>query len=259
MDTNDKASSQPIDEQATLEQSTSEATQEAPEQTVETSPDVKEEATQEEGAKEAPSEPSRRENLRIQQLLAKMNAQKRSAPSQPEQPKALNYREALEADDEVVKTLEQDRETYGQHQYTQGLSQAEKLAQSQMFHTRLELDAPKVAKDYPIFDNKSPEFNPVLTDSVNRMYLNFVGYDHNTGSVERTDVRYAEFVEAIFELGNEIGTKKAEASRKNIAKQAASTGLRPDGSKAKGLNLNKAPSDMTDEELEAVINGAIKK
>ena len=58
------------------------------------------------------------------------------------------------------------------------------------------------------------------------------------------------------ELGEVIGAKKAQTAAKNVAKQARTTGLRPDGSSAKRLDLNKAPDQMTDEELDAFLNKA---
>jgi hypothetical protein len=59
------------------------------------------------------------------------------------------------------------------------------------------------------------------------------------------------------ELGEKIGSRRSQATAKNVAKQATQTGLRPDGSQAKKLNLNKAPEDMTLEELYAV-TGSVK-
>jgi hypothetical protein len=55
------------------------------------------------------------------------------------------------------------------------------------------------------------------------------------------------------ELVEEIAGQKNAQSVKNIVKQAAATGLRPDGSSAKRLNLNQSEKTMTLEELYAAI------
>jgi hypothetical protein len=57
----------------------------------------------------------------------------------------------------------------------------------------------------------------------------------------------------MFELVDEVSSRKVQQSQKNIAKQASRTGLRPDGSSAKRLDLSKPPEAMTDEELDAMI------
>lgn len=207
---------------------------------------------------EEESQPSRRENLRIQQLVSKLRQQQPEGPSQPQQapevPDALNYSEKLNADEETLKTLESDRRNYGDTQYNRGLSEAQRIANTNIFHTRLEIDAPKVASKYSFLNKDSDDFHPVMANAVNEWYLASAGYDSDTGSVRNPDVRYAEFVDGIFELADEIAQQKVSTSRKNIAQQAAKTGIRPDGSPAQKMDLSKAPSEMTTEELTAFIN-----
>lgn len=259
MDEKDKLDDQQIESQE-LEQSASQEEQETDTQEQEQVQEEEQEEPQveEEGGGEAPEEeqkpPSRRENLRIQQLLAKLNAQKQEARQQ-QQDQGLDYRQTLEADDEVYKQLESDRQQYGDTRYNQGLEQAKSI----QFHTRLEIDAPKVVSKYPQFNPESPEFNPVAANAINEWYLQTVGYDPKTDRVGNASVRYAEYVDSVMELATELAGQKVETSRKNIARQAASTGLRPDGSSAKRLNLNQAPEAMSDEELEAVIASALPK
>ena len=197
--------------------------------------------------------PSRRESLRIQQVLEKV---KRGdyAPQQQPQPQGMDYADALDADPEVVQQLEADRQAYAQQSYQQGAQ----LAQSNLFHTRLEIDAPKVEAKYPQLDKNSPDFDPAVADAVNNWYLSTTGYDPQTNTVQSADVRYADFVEGIMELAERAAGEKVARSSKNIAKQAASTGLRPDGSSAKSLDLSKAPGDMTNEELDAIIKSNLK-
>ena len=211
--------------------------EEAPEDNVEEEPG-------EEPEEERP--PSRRESLRIQQLLEKLKEK-----PQTEAPKAqgLDYKTALDADPEVIKQLEADREAVARAQYQSGLEQAKSI----QFHTRLEIDAPRVEAKYPQLDKESASFNPVVANAVNQWYLNTVGYDAKTDTVVNPTVRYSDFVEGIFELADELGSEKTASASKNIAKQAAQTAIRPGGGRTKGLDLNKAPEQMSDEELKAVL------
>ena len=179
---------------------------------------------------------------------------KQAEPQQQQQAQGLDYGTALDADPEVVQQLEADRQSYGQNQYNQGLEQAKSI----QFHTRLEIDAPRVEAKYPQLDKESPKFNPAVADAINQWYLATAGYNPQTNSVQNSDVRYSDFVEGIMELSDEMAGQKNVATAKNIAKQAATTGIRPDGSKSKSMNLNQAPDKMTDDELDAIINQAIK-
>lgn len=191
--------------------------------------------------------PSRRESLRIQKLTEKLRSFQQQSTPQP-QHQGLNYGEALDADPTVVKQLEDDRRAYAEQSYNQGLQQA----QSIQFHTRLEIDAPKVVAKYSQLNPEDKEhFNPALADAVNTWYLTTTGYNTDTGSVANGNVRYSEFVDSIFELGNEIAGQKTQTTTRNIARQAATTALRPDGSSSKRLNLNQPVENMTNEELEA--------
>jgi len=207
------------------------------------------EEPQEEGTTEEPAPPSRREQLRIQQLLAKYGDPRQKQQQPPKQPEALDYRQTLDADDEVVNTLENDRRTYGESQYNEGLKRAEFID----WKTSLKIDAPVVEKKYPILDPNSEEFHPAVADAMNTWYLKMSGFDPDTQTVRSADMSYADFVEANMELVEEIAGQKNAQTVKNVAKQAASTGLRPDGSSAKRLDLTKPPEEMTTEELYAAI------
>lgn len=247
--------SSPLEESPSEEASAPEETEEEAveekeqEEEVETPEEVEEPA--EEVAKEDPPA-SRRENLRIQQLLEKIKQQPQNQPEVP-QNNGLDYGTALDADPEVIQQLEADRQAASQTAYSQGLEQAKSI----QFHTRLELDAPKVESKYAVLNPQDKEnFNPALADAVNTWYLSSVGYDQNSGLVKTPDIRYADFVEGIMELGEVIGAKKAATAAKNVAKQARTTGLRPDGSSAKRLDLSKSPDQMSDEELDAFLNKA---
>lgn len=203
--------------------------------------------------KEEPAQPSHRESLRIQKLISKLREQGQAPDEEPPKPKGgLDYRTALDADDEIISQLETDRDAHGKAQYNEGMKQA----QSIQFHTRLEIDAPRVDAKFPQLNKESPKFQPEVADAVNQWYLATAGYNAKTNTVQNADVRYADFVDGIFQLAERIAGDKVAQTRKTITRQAASTGLRPDGSSPK-MNLNKDPGQMTDAELDARIAQAV--
>lgn len=217
-----------------------EAPQEQPEE---------QEVVQEKSTEEAPEEkpPSRRETLRIQQLLKKYGPPpERPAPQQKD---VLDYSQELEADPEVIQRLEADRKAASQSSYNEGLEQAQAIE----WRTSLKIDAPVIEKKYPVLDKESDQFHPAVADAINNWYLSMSGYDPDTGRVANPNVGYGDFVEGFMELVQETAGQKNAQTVKNITKQAAQTGLRPDGSSATRMNLNKSPQDMTNEELYAAL------
>lgn len=217
-------------------------------------PEVPEPEAEPEEPEAEPEEPeekpvSRRESLRVRELLARGKPQ---TPARPAATSGIDYEQALDAEPEVIAQLKADRERTEQEMYNRGLEQTKSI----QFQTRLEIDAPRIEAKYPQLDKNSNDFHPALADAINTMYLAAVGYDSENGSVQTPDLRYAPYVESIFELANEIASDKTQEAVKETARQRANTGLRPDGSSAKRLNLNKPPEQMTDEELDAVIGQA---
>ena len=104
----------PVEEkgqESTPETPTEETTEEQEEATVEETP-AEEAAPEEETPEERPV--SRREQLRVQQLLKKYGPppQRQASP----QPEPMDYREAIDADDQVYQALESDRQAFGQAQ-----------------------------------------------------------------------------------------------------------------------------------------------
>lgn len=195
---------------------------------------------------------SRRESLRIQKLVSQL---KQQAPPAYQPSKGLDYAQQLEADPETIQQLEADRSQAANRAYADGVAQANTI----QFHTRLEIDAPRVEKEYPILDKRAQEFNPAVADAINTMYLSATGYNSQTGQVANPNLRYADYVESFMELVEATATTKAQASSQNIARQAATTALRPDGTAPKRMNLNQAPGAMTDAELKAVIAQSLPK
>jgi len=251
----------PVVEETKEEVVADEPSQPEPEKPEEQAPaeEVKEEEeapSEESEPAEEPEEqpPSRREQLRIQKLLQKYG-DPRQPTSQPSRRDALDYDTALDADPEVIRQLEADRQAEGISQYNEGLKRAEFLN----WHTSLKIDAPNIEKKFPILDESSPEFHPAVANAINSWYTNMSGFDPETATVSNPNISYADFVEGFMELVQETAGEKNAQSVQNIAKQAASTGLRPDGSSAKRLNLNRPAEEMTDEELYASIGNLGKK
>lgn len=211
----------------------------------ETPEPIEEEEAPEEG-KEAEQPPSRREQLRIQQLLAKYGPppERRSAPSQKQN--VLDYEQALDADPEVIQQLEADRRAYAQSEHQRGSQEAMRDLQFMEYKNNIRFDLPLVSE-------KLSKVDPRIADAIDRKYLQFTGFNPSNGTVANPNVGYADFVEAELEFGQEVAKSMSEDTVRNVAKQSAQTGLRPDGSSAKRLNLNQAPEDMSLEELYAKI------
>ena len=217
---------------------------------------------QEDGEDEAPEPLSPRAQKRMEQLkiVEQINRIKSQSAPQPQRPApapttgGMNYNEALNADPEVVQQLEADRNAVAEARYNDGLKANEALIQTSEWRTLLSIDAPTTEDKYKWLNPKDKaNFVPALADAMNTEYMHLVGYDERTGLVQNPGVRYSDFVEAKVELATRIAESMNAKTTKNIVKQAATTGLRPDGSSAKRMNLNKPAQDMSMEELYASI------
>ncbi len=197
------------------------------------------EPEQEEAPAEAP--PSNRLLTRAQKLLEKYGPPQQRPASQPRE-QVLDYSQALDADPAVIEQLEADRQRVGQSQYNEGLRRAEFIE----FKTNVRLDL-------PLIQEKMSKLDPRDAETLDREYLYTVGFDPQTQTVRNPNLGYAEFIEARIEMAERMGSSMSVETAKNVAKQAAATGLRPDGSSAKRLNLNQAPENMSIEELYAKI------
>lgn len=236
-----------------------EATEEPAKETTEEEPEAPEKQPDSEesqpDSKES-KEPSPREAKRIQALIAKMKQTKEPVKETEvrEEVKPINFRDMIDAPDEVYAQLEKATEEYGNSLRTsQQPSQSQDQIDSLRWETGLKIETPKVLAKYPQLNPDSSDFVPAVADAMNMEYLHTVGYNEDTGLVNNPNITYAEYVDARYELANLLADQKAQETTKNVVKQAASTGLRPDGSQSKRLNLNQSPDNMTDEELDAMI------
>lgn len=208
-------------------------------------------AEQQEEAEEA-KPPSRREQLRVQALLKKYGDPSERVPEKVDKP---DFRKTVAADDDTYGLIEQEAQKYGETQYNKGLQEA----QFNTWTRFLKMEDAQAKTKYPEIDPSNEAFHPAIADSLNAKYLAFVGYepgDPNHGiapSVRRADISYVDFIDAEMEYAEELAARKVARTTENIAKQAATTGLRPDGSSPKQMDLNKLPHQMTKEELTARI------
>lgn len=242
-----------------------EETQEQPETEAPEEPETPEELEVEEEPEDAPEEEeveeeppkSRRlqkreaqleEKLKIHDLMDQLK--QRSAPQQ--QPQGLNYGEQLNADPETVQQLEADRQTFGEQSYNQGLQEARSIE----WKMGVKMEAPQVFQEYPYMNPKSSEYDPAIAQSLDQEYLWMSQFDPDTGVAHNPGISYSRFVEARHQQANRIAGERIQRSTKNIARQSAMTGLRPDGGTSKRLDLTKAPGDMSLEELYAVTGAA---
>lgn len=181
------------------------------------------------------AQPTRSER-REQNYIDKLSEQIRNS-NQPfqrnetrQEYKPLQYQEG-EYD---PKQLEEDRQAYGKEQLQQGMQQVQESLtpiRHEMWADRLEIDGERVKKDWPVMDEDSKEFDPDFTGEINQKFLNFIGYrqDEKTGrvTIERQNVRYSDFVRAERQNIERYASRLNENSTKNIVKQAANTGIRP--------------------------------
>ncbi len=247
------------DEPQNLEPQVEEQQEEQVEEQVTEPAEQEEQVEEESSTEETPEEkpPSRREQLRVQALLQKYGDPRQNQPQQQaplQRGEQLDYSQALDADPEVIQQLEADREAASSSAYQQAMQQI----QTDGWKRDLKYETPAVMKDYPFLNPKDEEkFRPAAADAMNLKYLRFVGYDPGDrqkgipASVQHPDLSYREFVESEMEFVEELASQKNAETVKNVTKQAAQTGLRPDGSSAPRMNLNKAPQDMSMEELYA--------
>lgn len=227
--------------------------EEAPEEKAEPEVTPPEEVAEEEEL--SPRAQKRLESLKIQEQIARLK-QVSPQPSQSKRDGALDYATALDADPEVIKQLEADRTAEGQAQFNQGLERSN----YNKWEILLNIDEPQIRAKYPELDpNNKEKYYPALAQAMATKFAMFSGYnagDPQKGiprTVQNPELRYADFVEGEMEFANELASLKNAQTVKNVARQAATTGLRPDGGTAKRLNLNKNPADMTTEELYAAI------
>jgi hypothetical protein len=254
------AETQPSEEEPiedTQEEAKEEEAVEKPVEAAEESKTPEEEPEAEKPKEEEPKQPSRRETLRIQDILAKRDAASKetSQPAKtPSKQDVLDYSNELDADPEVITRLEEDRQKSGDARYNEGLAQAEQMSRQQTISSEFRTN---IKMDFPLVKEKLDKLDQEDVRELDLEYLRMNKYDAETGIAhDPVGIGYADFITASVERAERFAERLNEQTVKNITKQASQTGLRPDGSAAKALNLNQQPGDMSDEELDAYLKKA---
>jgi hypothetical protein len=199
--------------------------------------------TQETEAQETEEEISPRQQKRVEQIedmklnkiLDRVTGGKVPAQNQSGY-NPLDYKQTIDADDEVVSQLSQDREQYGQDQRNQG--QAEAMEQLKYVEWKN-----NIRFDLPMVKEKLDQLPPAVARAIDREYLLYSGADVENGKVSNPSISYAEFVEAQIERAEAIASIRNQDSQKNIVKQAAQTGIRPNGATSRPNKIT-SPDDI---------------
>lgn len=193
----------------------------------------------EEGAKSEDEGSSRRQNKRIAQLIDKLRDS--GASQQPaNEPSKMDYRQTIEAGEDVYKTLETDREKYAEER--ENLVREETKWDN--FTTKLEIDATKVYAKYPVLDPESDAFDPAVAADINVMYLSTVGAKPDKRRVLNPGIRYHDFIDAFMGLTESVATAKNAESVKNITKQSSKSSIKPGGVMNKGTKTISSADDI---------------
>jgi hypothetical protein len=96
------------------------------------------------------------------------------------------------------------------------------------------------------------KLDPADAQALDREYLMISGFDPKSQRVARPDISYADFIEGRIEQAERLAANMHINSQKNIAKQAANTGVRPDGGSRPALKIQNAGdiANMSAEDFE---------
>lgn len=183
------------------------------------------------------------EELKLTKILDRIQGVKSSPRRETERP--LDYKEAIDAPDEVYETLNKDRDAYGTRQREEGRNEGLEQVKSMEWRTNIKLDL-------PLIKDRMSSLHPDDAAAIDREYLLYSGYDAKTGLVQNPNIGYADFIEARIEQAERLAANIAVKSQKNIVKQAAQTGIRPDGGGRKAKTISSADdiANMSDAEWE---------
>lgn len=141
--------------------------------------------------------------------------------SNDEQYKPLQYQDG-EYD---IDQLERDRRNYAQQQFNEGVRQGTDLYQTERFADRLETDIERVLSSRTDIDDITEQ---MLVQS----YLDKIGAQEDANgriTIQNPNLRFRDFADKKLEEIDTLVQSKISQSTKNIASQAAKTGVRPNG------------------------------
>lgn len=239
-ESNEQEQEQPLQEESQVATPTEEEAEEPEQEPVEElSPRQQKRVEQvEEQAKE----------YKLNKILDRIQQSKKPAPKKEEvlPSQGMDYRQEIDAPEDVYERLEQDRQQYAESIRTQAQSDFQAQVASSQWQTNIRIDLPLVKEKLDMLD-------PQDAQAIDREYLYYSGYDETTGTVTNPNISYADFVEARIEQAQNLARRMNIKSQENIAKQASHTGIRPSGSTGRGSTKVDSPMDianMTPEQVE---------
>lgn len=146
--------------------------------------------------------------------------------------KPLDYKQTIDADDEVINQLSQDREQY-----------ATDLQRQTDERLTAELWRRDIKTDLALVKDRMDKLDPSDARAIDKEYMLYSGYDPETGRVANPTIGYADFVEAQIERAERLAANLNVRTQKNVAKQVAQTGLRPTGGASKATKIS-SPDDI---------------
>lgn len=194
-------------------------------ETIEETQDTEEEATEEELS---PRQQKRVEQLK-QSKLDSILDRVTQGKTQSSTYKPLDYKETIDADEQVITQLSNDREQY-----------ATSLQEQTNERLTTELWKRDIKSDLALVKDKLDKLDPSDARAIDKEYLLYSGYDPQSGRVANPTIGYAEFVEAQIDRANKIASNLNVRTQQNVAKQAAQTGLRPTGGASKATKISSA-------------------
>ncbi len=219
--TDEQQNTQPVDQQVEQEEQTVEETQN---QTQQDDQNV----TQEESNDDHLSRSERRQQRYAEKMADRLREQAeqdaqygRQLFSQPSDYKPLQYQEG----DYDVDQLAADRRQYAQQSYNEGVRQGQSFYEAERFADRLEVDIDRVM-------SKREDIDEVTEQLLVESYLDKVGAREDQSGrmiIENPNLRFRDFADEQLKKIDDLVQRKLAQSTKNIATQAARTGVRPNG------------------------------
>jgi hypothetical protein len=200
------------------------------------------------------SRKERREE-RKQRFIEKIQREAKSTKTEPEKAEKTDYKPLDYKEGQYdAKELQEDRDKYSEVKANEVRESERKLAEQDKFWTTLEYEAKILSFDpkYAFLDENSQDFDEDRAATINEMYLELVGFNPKTKTVQRTDLSYEKFAKTFIDQMEEWAEERQAETVKNLAAQSANAGIRPSGSASQGLKKLK-PGDisrMSQEEFE---------
>jgi hypothetical protein len=130
-----------------------------------------------------------------------------------------------------IDQLQQDRQQYGQRTFNEGVRQGAAFYEAERFADRLEVDIDKVM-------SKRDDIDEVTEKMLVESYLDKVGAREDSAGrliIGNPNLRFRDFADAKLKEIDDLVQLKLSQSTKNIASQAARTGVRPNGATQAGV------------------------